>query len=596
MQDHRDAESMVNGNSANGNGTMVFPTPEPETTEDSETPEPGIQTRPSLAQMLIEAGVVSWEQVNHAAAEAQQERLPLGQVLVRDGLVLSRDMATVTALHTGLPMVDLKTETIDNDALKRLPQDISRKYLVLPVRENDEHLTVAMTDPTDLRVLQDLAAYTGYIIDPVIATPEDIEEHIDLAYRLAERESTASSQSGNSDVLPMAFGKLAEVHPTQLVDMLVSQAIQDRASDIHIEPEERRLRIRFRIDGALQDVMSLPPETHPAIISRLKIMANMNIAERRRPQDGQFTVDSGSRTIDVRVAICNTVSGEIAVLRLLDNKKFTLLTLDQLGMGGQVLEQHRKLLRLPYGMVIVSGPTGSGKSTSLYASILQIDRVEQKVITIEDPVEYRMPNVDQMQVHNEAGVTFATQLRSILRLDPDVVLVGEIRDKETAVIATQAALTGHLVLTSLHANDSVSALIRLRDLGVPPYLIASSVAGIVSQRMVRVVCKDCQMSVERPIVERQAYAAETGEDRSRFIYGSGCTMCAQTGYRGRTGVFELLPMTDKIKDLFLEEAPRSRIWDQAVQDGIAPISADGMEKVKKGITTPYEVMRISFTL
>jgi general secretion pathway protein E len=247
-------------------------------------------------------------------------------------------------------------------------------------------------------------------------------------------------------------------------------------------------------------------------------------------------------------------------------------------------------------MVIVSGPTGSGKSTSLYASILQIDRVEQKVITIEDPVEYRMPNVDQMQVHNEAGVTFATQLRSILRLDPDVVLVGEIRDKETAVIATQAALTGHLVLTSLHANDSVSALIRLRDLGVPPYMIASSVAGIVSQRMVRVVCKDCRISVERPIVERQAYAAETGEDRSRFIYGSGCTMCAQTGYRGRTGVFELLPMTDKIKDLFLDEAPRSRIWAQAAQEGIAPISADGMEKVQKGITTPYEVMRISFTL
>ena len=591
MQTHRDTESIVKGD-----GTMVFPLSEPVDDEVPETPEREFQVMPSLAQILVESGVVSWEQVNRASAEAQQERLPLGQVLVRDGLVLSRDMATVTALHTGLPMVDLKNETIDSDALKRLSQEVARRYLVLPVRENDEHLTVAMIDPTDLRVLQDLAAYTGYIIDPVIATPEDIEEHIDLAYRLAERESTISGQEEQPDAMPMAFSKLAEAHPSQLVDMLVNQAIQDRASDIHIEPEERRLRIRFRIDGALQDVMSLPPDTHPAVLSRLKIMANLNIAERRRSQDGQFTVDSGNRSVDVRVAISNTVSGEIAVLRLLDNKKFTLLTLDQLGMGGQVLEQHRKLLRLPYGMVIVSGPTGSGKSTSLYASILQINRIEQKVITIEDPVEYRMPNVDQMQVHTEAGVTFATQLRSILRLDPDVVLVGEIRDKETAVIATQAALTGHLVLTSLHANDSVSALIRLRDLGVPPYMIASSVAGIVSQRMVRVVCKDCQMSVERPIVERQAYAAETGEDRSRFIYGSGCTMCAHTGYRGRTGVFELLPMTDKIKDLFLEEAPRSRIWAQAVQDGIAPISTDGMEKVQKGITTPYEVMRISFTL
>ncbi len=325
-------------------------------------------------------------------------------------------------------------------------------------------------------------------------------------------------------------------------------------------------------------------------------MCGMNIAERRRPQDGQLNFEAPTHRVDVRVAIASTATGEMAVLRLLDNKKFTLLSLDQLGFAGEALEQYRRLLQLPYGMVIVCGPTGAGKSTTLYASVLQMDRVEKKVISIEDPVEYHISDANQMQVHADAGITFASQLRSILRLDPDVILVGEIRDQETASIATQAALTGHLVLTSLHANDSVSALLRLRDLGVPPYLIASSLGGIVAQRMVRISCSTCRTLMPRPLAEQQIYSDVMGETQERFMYGTGCNVCAQTGYHGRVGVFEILTMSDTIRQLFLEDAPRHQLWDQAQKEGTTSLRRDGMYKVRRGITTPYEVMRVLFSL
>ena len=550
----------------------------------------------SLPQMLVEGGILSSDQVSRAQEEARRERLPLGQILVRDDLMASRVLATLTALHLGLTMVELRSETIDREAVRMVPEGVARRYLVLAVNQRDGHLTVAMTDPTDLQLLQDLAARTGRIIEPVVTTTEDIQEHIDLYYRLSGAlETTAPGQDGQP-VERVTARLVRGAGPAQVINLLLRQALQDRASDIHIEPAEDRLRIRFRIDGILHEVMNLPIAMHPTIISGLKIECGMNIAERRRPQDGKLDFEANGRQIDVRVAVCGTVTGEMSVLRLLDNTKFTLLGLEQLGFDDESQEQYRKLLRLPYGMIIICGPTGSGKSTTLYASLMQMNRVENKMISIEDPVEYHMSEVNQMQVHNEAGITFATQLRSILRLDPDVILIGEIRDQETAVIATQAAMTGHLVLTSLHANDAVSALIRLRDLGVPPYLIASSVAGLVAQRMVRRVCSTCGALTARPLAEQQAYAEEMGPTRERFHYGTGCNACAQTGYLGRTGVFEILTMSDAIRQLFLEDAPRYRLWEQAIQDGMTYLRRDGMEKVDAGITTPYEVMRVLFTL
>ena len=552
------------------------------------------QTRAfSFAHLLVESGVLTEEQVKQALETSHRERLPLSVILERDGLVLSRDLAVIVALHTGLTMVDLRSQVLDPEAVSVLSEDLARKYLALAIRKDDQRLTVAMTDPTDLQTIQDLTVRSGYIIDPVIATPKDITEHIDLAYRIKD-VVTDTKETGQTDGRVTAK-RLRDAQPAEVIDLLLRQALQDRASDIHIEPADQRLRIRFRIDGILHDVMNLPLEMHPTFISRLKVMANLNIAERRRPQDGQFTVEVQNRKVDVRVAVSSTVGGEMSVLRLLD-KQFTLLGLDQLGMSPAVLERYRRLLKLPYGMIIICGPTGAGKSSSLYASILQIDRKEQNVITLEDPVEYRIAETNQMQVHPEAGITFATQLRSILRLDPDIILLGEIRDQETAVIATQAALTGHLVLTSLHANDSVAALLRLRDLGVAPYLITSSLAGIVAQRMVRLVCRDCRIAQPTTPEEENIYSEEMNEPLERVVSGTGCNFCAQTGYRGRTGVFETMIMSDSLRRMFLADALRFDMYDQAVKEGMVPLRRDAMLKVKDGITTPHEVMRVLFTL
>lgn len=575
---------------------LIAPTTTQEPEQTATPPEQPQRVRTfSLSQMLVEAGLLSAEHVAAAQEKARLEKLPLGRILVRDGMVLPRDLAELTSLNLGLTMVDLRSQTIDPQAVALLPEEIARKYLVLPIRTGDGRLTTAMTDPTNLQVIQDLTVRTGSTIEPVIATPQDILEHIDLSYRLTQQLTEAPAEGTEAPGGRVTAKLLSDARPAEVIDLLLRQALHDRASDIHIDPTETLLRIRFRIDGILHDVMSLPLDMHLTIISRLKIMSSLNIAERRRPQDGQFTVDVQNRKVDVRVAISSTVAGEMAVLRLLD-KRFTLLGLDQLGMSPPVLEQYRKLLRLPYGMIIVCGPTGAGKSTTLYASVLQINRMEQNVISLEDPVEYHISDTNQMQVHTDAGITFANQLRSILRLDPDVILVGEIRDQETADIAIQAALTGHLVLTSLHANDSVSALLRLRDLGVAPYLIASSVAGIVAQRMVRVVCSDCRAMMPRPLVEQQAYATEVGKTKERFMYGSGCNLCAQTGYHGRTGVFEILTMSDGLRQVFMAGSLRHQLWAQALQEGMIPLRRDGMLKVEQGVTTPYEVMRVLFTL
>ena len=453
-----------------------------------------------------------------------------GRLLVRDGLARSAELAAITADRLGLPVVELRTANIELDVLSLLPVEIARKYLVLPLRRVEDRLKVALADPLDLQTITDLAARTGHSIEPVLATVEDLQEHIDVSYRRAERHAARSDRKAGGKVMS---GTLKGGQPHDVVDLLLQQALQDRASDIHVEPSDSRLSIRFRIDGILHEVMNLPSTMHLPIISRLKIMSGMNIAERRRPQDGQLTFEADNSVVDVRASFNNTVAGEIAVLRILDNKKLTLMNLGQLGMSGQVLQDYRRRLRLPYGMIIVCGPTGSGKSTTLYGSILEMDRIAQKVISIEDPVEYHIPDTNQTQVHSDVGVTFATQLRSILRLDPDVILVGEIRDRETAEIATQAALTGHLVLTSLHANDSVSALLRLRDLGVPPYLAAPSIAGIVAQRMVRQTCQECKISVSRPMAEQEAYFTQMGESKEQFEHGAGCNLCAHTGYYGR---------------------------------------------------------------
>ncbi|UCE97211.1 MAG: type II/IV secretion system protein, partial [Dehalococcoidia bacterium] len=372
-------------------------------------------------------------------------------------------------------------------------------------------------------------------------------------------------------------------------------AVKARASDIHLEPEESRLRVRYRIDGTLQDMMSLPMDIHAAIISRIKILSNLNIADHHRAQDGQFSTKAKGRDIDVRVATAPTVHGEMSVLRLLDKSTATL-GMEELGMLSHIQEKYEKMLKIPYGMILVSGPTGAGKTTTLYASVMSLDTMGRNIITIEDPAEYRFPDINQIQVNTQAGITFASGLRSILRLDPDVILVGEIRDAETSNIAVQAALTGHLMLSSIHANDTVGVLFRLMDLGVEPFLIASSVIGIVAQRMVRRICPDCIQEIEVPLVEQIAYEKETGEKRSKFQYAAGCTTCAYTGYLGRTGIFEILSMSDSLRRMIIQGVSTADLHDQAIKEGMETMLHDGMAKVKEGITTPAEVLRSAYSV
>ena len=352
--------------------------------------------------------------------------------------------------------------------------------------------------------------------------------------------------------------------------------------------------MRYRIDGTLHDMMSLPLNVHRAIISRIKIMADMNIADHHRPQDGQFSTQAKGRDIDVRVATAPTVCGEMAVLRLLDKAR-ALLGLSQLGFLPDDLTEYETMLKVPYGMVLISGPTGAGKTTTLYASINTLDTLGRNIITIEDPAEYRFKDINQIQVNPQAGITFARGLRSILRLDPDVIMVGEIRDTETTQIAIQSALTGHLMLSSIHASDAAGVLTRLIDLGVESFLIASSVIGIVAQRMVRRICPDCSHLIEAPMVERMAYEAELGEAKAEFLYGTGCATCAYTGYLGRTGIFEILAVTDSIRALVTKRVTSTEIRAQAFAEGMTSMMNDGMRKVQAGITTPSEVLRSAYS-
>ncbi len=485
------------------------------------------------------------------------------------------------------------------EALQLVPEHLARKYNVIPLTIENNTLRVAMAEPDNVLIIEALAVRTKKRIEPVPASATDIKEAIDFNYKAFGEIAT---QFGSTAIAAMAVSperaaaEIADDSPlARALNLLIDEAIKSRASDIHIEPEADRVRIRYRIDGILHEVTSLPLGTHAPLISRIKIMADMNIADPRRPQDGQFSLKTLGRDIDVRVATISTIHGEMAVLRLLD-KSVAVFSLAQLGFSPESREKFERMLMAPYGMVLLSGPTGAGKTTTLYAAVNSLDRIGRKIITIEDPVEYRFPGINQIQVNPRAGLTFASGLRAIVRLDPDVILVGEIRDKETAEIATQSALTGHFVLSSVHANDTVGVLLRLIDLGVEPFLICSAVIGIVAQRMVRRVCPHCARKITVPLVEQIAYYQETGEERSQFDYGAGCKACTYTGYLGRTGIFEILIVSDEIKWLLASSAPAAEIRAKAIEQGMVTLAKDGMLKAKAGITTPREVLRNAYTL
>jgi len=556
-----------------------------------------------LGEILIEAKLINEEQLQKALTLSAQHGNRIGTTLIDMGLITPKQLAMFISFQWNVPFVNLKKHEINPKALELIPEAIARRYQVVPLDIVDGVLTVAMEDPGDINSIESLETITKRRMNPVHCIPQEVLEAIDRNYsaggeieaQLSQLPTRSAASMAADSEMRISAEAIAQAPVVRAIDLLIKQAVRDRASDIHIEPQEDHLRVRYRIDGILHETLKLPLSVHRALISRLKIMAGLNIAERRRPQDGQITFSIADRDIDIRVATANTVNGEHVVLRILD-KGFAFLPLPDIGFRQETLDHYQSMLKTPFGMILISGPTGSGKTTTLYASVNQMDNTSRNTITIEDPVEYRFDNINQMQANAQAGVSFAAGLRACMRLDPDVILVGEIRDAETAQIAIQAALTGHLVLSSVHANDTASTVFRMIDLGIEPFLVSSAIVGVIAQRMVRRVCPYCASAKEAPPEEALAYEKEMGEKKTEFMYGSGCNFCANTGYLGRTAIFEVMSVTESIRRMILSNAGTDEIRKQANNEGMISLWRDGMIKVKMGLTTPFEVQRNVYSL
>jgi general secretion pathway protein E len=555
--------------------------------------------RRNLHEVLLDAGLITAEQLERAQ-QTRREGQSVTDALIAQGFVTPRDVATALSLQLNLPLIDLKRHTVQPQALGLIPQEIAQRYNLVPLDVIEGELLVVMENPLDIQVIEDISIRAGMRVRPVVGTRDDIQRAHLLYYRAQdeiERQmgQIAPEPAPVAEAPRLTADMVAQNPVARVVELLIGQAVRDRASDIHIAPDDGILRVRYRIDGILHDTLQAPLSVHGPLVSRIKVLAGMNIAERRRPQDGQFVFQGERDKVDVRVATADTARGEMAVLRLLD-KSISLLRLEELGFLPDALAAYERVSSLPFGMVVVAGPTGAGKTTTLYATINRLDRDENNIMAIEDPIEYQFERINQIQVNRQAGITFAVGLRAIMRMDPNVILVGEIRDRETAETAVQAALTGHLVLSSIHANDAVGALYRLIDLGVEPYLVASALAGVVAQRLVRRVCEHCHILADVSPEERLAFEAEMGSAPARFYKGQGCIFCTDTGYRGRTGVFEVLAIGDTVRRLLMKGAGGDEIAAQALAGGMLPMRRDGMLKVQQGITTPREVMRSVYTI
>jgi len=498
-----------------------------------------------------------------------------------------------------IPPSRLRKHLIQPEALRLIPEALARKHVAIPLEISGNVLHVAMANPSDIIALEALGTRSQMHIVPEKASAEDIQEAIDFnyqSYEEIEKQISSISMEPEEAEPQIKLDAVIDAPIARALTLIIDEAVKARASDIHLQPQEDKLLVRYRIDGTLHNMLSLPLSTAMPLISRIKILANMNIADHHRPQDGQFSVHTrNGQSIDIRVGTVATVYGEMAALRLLDKSK-AVMTLTDLGFLPQSLTKYEEMLKVPYGMLLVSGPTGAGKTTTLYASVNCLDCIGRNIITIEDPVEYRFHNINQIQVNPRAGLTFASGLRSILRLDPDVILVGEIRDAETARIAIQSALTGHLVLSSIHANDAVGVVFRLLDLGIEPFLVASALIGVIAQRMVRRVCPDCGQLMSVSPLEEASYHKETGENQKEFFCGPGCTSCSYTGYHGRTGLFEILQVSDEIRMMLLKDATATELRNQAIKEGMVPLIKDGMLKVRDNITTPAEVLRNAYSV
>ncbi|MDP8971545.1 MAG: Flp pilus assembly complex ATPase component TadA [Actinomycetota bacterium] len=551
-----------------------------------------------LADVLLEQRLVGPDDLERAQTEQRRSGQPLSRVLVELGLLTEAGLGAALARHLDLEFADLSDRQIDAVAAALVPEQLARRHCALPIGFDDAgRLIVAMSDPSNVVALDDIRTVTDRKLQPVVATRADIIAAIDRYARMGDAVEQVTDQLEGGDDEATDLAELKEVVDeapiVKFVNALISKAVQDRASDIHVEPQEHDLRVRYRVDGVLHEVTAQSRKIHAGVVSRLKIMADMDIAERRIPQDGRISLKTAGRAVDLRVSTLPTVYGEKVVMRILD-KSSVLLELADLGFLDHNYARYEASFRKPYGMILVTGPTGSGKSTTLYATLNIINRPEVNIVTVEDPVEYRLAGISQVQVQPKAGLTFASALRSILRQDPDVVLVGEMRDHETAQMGMEAALTGHMVLSTLHTNDAPSAVTRLTEMGIDPFLVASAVDCVLAQRLARRLCPKCKEAYE-PTANELTTAGlpwHAGDPFPTLYRAVGCAACARTGYRGRLAVHEVLPVSEEIERLVVERASTDDIAKFARAQGMRTLREDGLVKVLLGQTTLEEIARV----
>ena len=552
----------------------------------------------NVGTMLLEDGLLTEAQLDDAIASQEESGLPLVSVLLDEGLVDEADLMKAVARRLGIEYVDLSEITVDPAAASLVPENLSNRYTALPYAFDDGRLVVAMADPGNVLAVDDIRAVSGRAVSIVAATKVDIADAARRAARFDDSVSDLADLALADEGAELedvgTLEEAAEDAPVvKLMNTIIARAVNERASDIHVEPGERDLRIRFRIDGVLHEVMTTSRSISNAVVSRIKIMADLDIAERRVPQDGRVSMRVGVRPIDLRVATLPSMYGEKVVMRILD-KSAGVASLDDLGFLPYNLERYREAYTKPYGAILVTGPTGSGKTTTLYSTLDILNEPEVNIITVEDPVEYRLDGVTQIQVNRKAGLLFATALKSILRADPDIVLIGEIRDGETAAIAVEAALTGHLVLSTLHTNDAPSSINRLIDMGVEPFLVSSAIDAVLAQRLARVLCEKCKEAYTPEVVALERIGWEDGlEDGAPVLYRPvGCRMCSNTGYRGRIALNEVMPISEELQRLTVKRRSSEEMRNVAIEQGMRTLRQDGLAKVALGVTSIEEVLRV----
>ena len=561
-----------------------------------------------IGEILLSHNVITIDQLRQALEVQRQSKGRLGRVLVEMGVITERQLARAVAQQWGLPFTELGDDSVNPDVARLIPAYLAQRHGVIAVDRKQDRLVVAMPDPSNVVAIDDIRLLTGLDVEIIIASPDDVSrlqskfqglaadvEELLKAQPAAVESELLDDPTRTEEVTIERLRSMVEEAPiVRVVNQIIHQAVRAGASDIHLEPQRREVKVRFRIDGLLQDIMAPPKQIQAALISRVKILANLDIAERRVPQDGHIHLRLEGKEFDMRVSTLPTVLGEKIVIRILDQSS-TKVAMSRIGMPSELLAVWEGLITKPYGMIIVTGPTGSGKTTTLYTSLDRINTPERNIVSVEDPVEYQIPRVNQVQVNVRAGLTFASGLRSILRQDPDVVLIGEIRDRETAQIAVQAAMTGHLVLTTLHTNDAPGAATRLADMGVEAFLVTGSLIGVLAQRLIRVICSHCKEAYTPPADALRRLGLDPAEHGGLSLYrGRGCDFCRGTGYRGRLGVFELMVMNDRLRSLILGGTSSDQLRAAAHEDGMRMLREDGIQKVLEGVTTVEELLRVVF--